>query len=68
MKYTFNVPDMSCNHCKMRIEKAMGESGKVSGLVIDLESKNVSLESGLSVEELTAIFNSAGYDATPEPD
>lgn len=64
MKYTFNVPDMSCNHCKMRIEKAMNESGKVKDLVIDLNTKKVTLESDLGENELVAIFDKAGYDAT----
>jgi copper chaperone len=63
MKYTFNVPDMSCNHCKMRIEKTMGDSGKVENLEIDLDSKKVTLESELSAEALIELFDEAGYDA-----
>lgn len=63
MKYTFKVPDMSCNHCKMRIEKIMADSGKVKNLEIDLESKKVSLESDLSQEDLIELFDEAGYDA-----
>lgn len=63
MKYTFNVPDMSCNHCKMRIEKTMGESGKVKNLNIDLPTKKVSLESDLPEADLVKLFDDAGYDA-----
>lgn len=63
MKYTFSVPDMSCNHCKMRIEKTMNESGKVNSLNIDLASKKVNLESTLSESELIKLFDDAGYDA-----
>lgn len=63
MKYTFRVPDMSCNHCKMRIEKAMNDSGKVSGLNVDLALKKVSLESDLSESDLIKLFDQAGYDA-----
>ena len=63
MKYTFNVPEMSCNHCKMRIEKTMTDSGKVKNLEIDLESKKVSLESDLSEAALIDLFDEAGYDA-----
>lgn len=63
MKYTFKVPEMSCNHCKMRIEKKMANSGKVTNLKIDLESKKVSLESDLSQEDLIGLFDEAGYDA-----
>lgn len=65
MKYTFNVPDMSCNHCKMRIEKTMGESGKVKDLNIDLQTKRVSLESDLPEADLIKLFDDAGYDAAP---
>ncbi len=64
MKYTFNVPDMSCNHCKMRIEKTMNESGKVKSLDVDLASRKVSLESDLDENALIDLFDKAGYDAT----
>jgi copper chaperone len=63
MKYTFNVPDMSCNHCKMRIEKTMGDSGKVENLEIDLDSKKVSMESELTADAIIELFDEAGYDA-----
>lgn len=63
MKHTFNVPDMSCNHCKMRIENTMNESGKVKDLNIDLQSKKVSLESELAESDLIKLFDDAGYDA-----
>jgi len=63
MKYTFDVPDMSCGHCKMRIEKKMNESGKVKNLNIDLQSKKVSLDSDLTEAELVKLFDEAGYDA-----
>ncbi len=63
MKHTFNVPDMSCNHCKMRIEKTMSESGKINNLNVDLQSKKVSLESELPVSDLVKLFDDAGYDA-----
>lgn len=63
MKYTFNVPDMTCNHCKMRIEKKMSESGNVKDLNIDLQTKKVSLDSDLSESDLVKLFDEAGYDA-----
>ncbi len=63
MKHTFKVPDMTCNHCKMRIEKTMSESGKVNDLNVDLQSKKVSLESDLPAADLLKLFDDAGYDA-----
>ena len=66
MKYTFNVPDMSCNHCKMRIEKTMNDSGKVKSLNVDLQARKVSLESDLAENDLIKLFDDAGYDASAE--
>lgn len=66
MKYMFNVPDMSCNHCKMRIEKTMNDSGKIKDLNIDLQTKKVTLESELAEKELIKLFDDAGYDASTE--
>jgi len=66
MKYVFNVPDISCNHCKMRIEKTMNDSGKVKDLNVDLEKKKVSLESELGENDLIKLFDDAGYDASAE--
>ncbi|PKL17737.1 MAG: heavy metal transport/detoxification protein [Spirochaetae bacterium HGW-Spirochaetae-5] len=63
MKHTFKVPDMTCNHCKMRIEKTMSGSGKVNELNVDLQNKKVSLESDLPVADLIKLFDDAGYDA-----
>ena len=63
MKQTFNVPDMSCNHCRMRIEKTMNESGKVKDLNVDLQTKKVTLESDLPTADLIKLFDDAGYDA-----
>ncbi|MCL1833970.1 MAG: heavy-metal-associated domain-containing protein [Leptospirales bacterium] len=63
MEYTFNVPDMSCNHCKMRIEKTMSESGKVKEVKVDLDKKRVTLESELSQSDLVQLFDKAGFDA-----
>lgn len=63
MKQTFNVPDMSCNHCRMRIEKTMNESGKVKDLNVDLQTKKVTLESDLPAADLIKLFDDAGYNA-----
>lgn len=63
MKHQFKVPDMSCNHCKMRIEKVMNESGRVKDLNIDLQSKIVTMDSDLADSDLVKLFDTAGYDA-----
>jgi copper chaperone CopZ len=47
----------------MRIEKTMGDSGKVENLEIDLDSKKVSMESELTADAIIELFDEAGYDA-----
>jgi copper chaperone len=61
---TFNVPDMSCTHCKAAVE---GELNRLSGV----ESSNADVEKGLvevrydesqvSTEQLKDAIEDAGY-------
>lgn len=43
MKYLLYIPDISCNHCKMRISKKLEEIG-VSVYQVDVERKTVLIE------------------------
>ncbi len=61
MKYVFDVPDMSCDHCRMRIEKAVAASGKASALTVDLKAKTVGMESEADRGTLVKILSDAGY-------
>lgn len=61
MKYTFNVPTMSCQHCRMRIEKALARYSDPDKVDIDLETKIVSVESDSPQATLVQAIESAGY-------
>jgi P-type Cu+ transporter len=63
MKYEFSVPDMTCGHCKMRIEKSLAEQG-VEEVTVDLEAKTVTAVTGKEAEELMRAMGEAGYPAT----
>ena len=64
---TFNVPDMSCGHCKAAVE---GELNKLSGV----ERSNADLEKGIvevsydegwvTTEQLKGAIEDAGYIVT----
>jgi copper chaperone len=41
---TFTVPNISCNHCVMTIERELGELAGVTGVTANVETKNVSVE------------------------
>jgi copper chaperone CopZ len=58
------VPDMSCQHCKMRIEKSLSNLKNIQNLKVDLERKSVEIEGNISVEEVKNAIVASGY--TPE--
>ncbi|MGC9311346.1 MAG: heavy-metal-associated domain-containing protein [Sediminispirochaetaceae bacterium] len=64
MKLQFNVPDMSCQHCKHRIEEVVGGCEEVESVNVDLDSKIVRVDSALAPPALIALFDQAGYDAS----
>jgi copper chaperone len=64
---TFNVPDMSCGHCKVAVE---GELSKLAGVErsnAELEKGTVEIsydESRVSEEQLKGAIEDAGYAVT----
>jgi copper chaperone len=66
-KATFNVPEMSCGHCKAAVE---GELNKLSGVEysnVDLEKGTVEVsydESRVMTGELEDAIEEAGYSVT----
>ena len=55
---------MSCQHCKMRIEKSLSNLKNIQNLKVDLERKSVEIEGNISVEEVKNAIVASGY--TPE--
>ncbi len=64
MKKTIYIEGMSCNHCKMRVEKALGELDAVTQVSVDLENKCAAVELSADVTDavLTETVDDAGYD------
>jgi copper chaperone len=61
MKYIFTVPDISCDHCRMSIDKAVAASGKASAWTVDLKTKTVAIESETDRVTLARILTDIGY-------
>jgi copper chaperone len=60
-----NVPSVSCNHCKMAIEKAVSVLDGVDVVDVDVAEKTVSVEFDDTVVSLDAIEESVageGYE------
>lgn len=65
MKETFNVPGVSCGHCKNAIEQALQPLAGVQGAEVDVDSKNVDVHYDASVIDRTGVvraIEAAGYD------
>jgi len=61
----FTVPAMSCSHCESTIKKAVGELNGVENVLIDLNSKKVSVEydeDKVSVDTIKVTIEDQGYD------
>jgi copper chaperone len=59
---TYNVPDISCGHCKQAIEGEVNKLDGVAEVVVDIESKTVTVDGVASDEAIRAAIEEAGYD------
>ena len=60
------VRGMTCEHCKARVEKALGDVEGVFGAFVELSQGTAEVdfdESLTSAAELVAAIKAAGYDA-----
>ena len=63
MKNTLRVEGMSCNHCKMRVEKAVSEVDGVKDAQVSLEDKKVEFEADPSlISQVKDVIKEVGYE------
>ena len=61
---TYTVPGIHCQHCEMSIREEVGEVQGVEDVVVDLDSKLVTVSGReLSDELVRAAIEEAGYEA-----
>ncbi len=66
MTKTYSVPDVSCGHCKMAIERAVGAMNGVNRVEVDVERKSVDIDFDETVateEAILATMEEEGYPA-----
>jgi len=61
---TFNIPDMSCGHCKAAVENAVKGVDSAAKVTVDLEKKQAQVDSSASTAALIAALAEEGYPAT----
>jgi copper chaperone len=65
MKETFNVPDVSCGHCKSAIEGALVPLAGVRGAEVNIDSKKVDVDYDDGVIDRTGVvraIEASGYE------
>ena len=61
---TLSAPDISCDHCKNAIEKAVGEMPGVSDVNVEIQSKNVIVlfdPAATSLDQIRDTMDEEGY-------
>jgi len=60
---TFNVPGMTCGHCKAAIESEVGKLAGISSVQVDLDAKVVTVDGvDLDPEAVVAAIDEAGFE------
>lgn len=57
MKKLIKVDGMHCDHCKMRVEKALKKISGVTSAIVNLESKTAEIDSTSEIDD--AVINTA---------
>ncbi len=58
---TIKVPDMSCQHCKNKITDALRQMPGIQSVSIDLNTREVTVESVLDRQLILDRIKQAGY-------
>ena len=62
---TLSVPGISCDHCKMSIEQAVGGLSGVDAVAVDIEARTVELsfnEEALGLDQIIDAIEEVGYE------
>ena len=58
----FNVPDISCDHCKRAIEEAVAAIPEVDSVVVTVDRRVVEVAGVASDDAVIAAIGQAGYE------
>ena len=63
MAIKFNVPEISCDHCKSTIVNTLSNIENIESVDVDIETKDVTLESSneISLDLVKSLLDEQGY-------
>lgn len=62
---TLDVPDISCNHCKMSIEGAVNALDGIDSAVVDIEGRSVDVsfdDAAQTLDTIITAIEEQGYE------
>lgn len=59
---TYDVPAISCGHCKEAIEGSVAQLEGVDTVAVDIEAKSVTVAGDAPDEAVVAAIDDAGYE------
>lgn len=59
---TYDVPDISCGHCKAAIEGEVGQLDGVAEVTVDVDARTVTVTGDASDDAIHAAVEEAGYE------
>ena len=57
----FDIPDMTCGHCKSTVESAIHQVDTSAAIRIDLAAKTADVETEASADRIAEAIAAAGY-------
>lgn len=58
---TYDVPDISCGHCKETIESTLGDREDVESVEVDVDAREVRVVGAASEDDVRSSLGEAGY-------
>jgi copper chaperone len=62
---TYQVPGITCGHCKSAIEREVGDLADVTAVSVDIEARSVEVTGTADDAAIRAAIVEAGYEAAP---
>ena len=59
--YEFDIPSMSCGHCRSTVEKAIASADPSASSTIDLTAKKASVRTAVDPSVISQAIENAGY-------